>query len=850
MLLNFVHKALAKPARALVGASLMLALAACGGGGGNPGSQPGDTVTPGNPTNPTNPTTPVTPVPVPAPSATITLKIADAAVTALSGTQSATARAVFLDAAGKPAANVIVKFTQSEELLTFTPASGSVLTDASGAAVITVTPDATKATGAISITATASVESKTATGTVETKEVSASVNLSVSVAPLPPVVTPPPTISADVVNDAGAAVSSVSGNQSAIVRTVVRDSNGAVAPNTIVQFTLSNNLLVLTPASGSALTDANGVAVISVAPSGPAAAGATAITATAVVAGKTATMTTNLAVASGPLTVASVAFSPAPSGPLPGGSSASLNVAITSGGQPADSATGLVLTSLCVADGTATLTAGGFANGVQTASYVNKGCNRGTDTITATIGASSKSVTLGVDASSIGTILFISSSPANQSIVLKGSGGLGRQESALLTYRVVDQNNAGLAGVTVSFAPSTSTGGLTVLPATAVTDASGNVTTTVSSGTIPTPVRVLAQASRGDRTITGLSDTLIISTGLPIQKAMSLSVDKYNINGWRLDGTVAKVTVRLADQYGNPISDGTAVNFVTEGGAIGTPAQGGCVTADGGCSVELRSQNFRPTNGRVTVLAYVQGLENFVDSNGDGQYSCTTYKAPDGSVPAVYRPLIDTCESGGEPFSDMGDPFLDAGFLGSVVGAHLTPRFGTLDGAYEAANGDLPFPYNHATYTSVGNAKWGLNFIRATTEITFSDSDAIVERQECTGACRAWVSGDGSVSEVKFTRDAVTLECTEQRVVRLRLFDVNNNPLPAGSTLTTGDAVGIKAQTPSPNIIPSTNIIGGTYHDIVLTPPKDCSAGGFSFTVTIGEGSKQTYNFFSKAVPL
>ena len=833
MSLSFFQSALVKPARLLLAATLSLGLVACGGGGGSPGAVGG-----GTGSTSTTPGTPTTPVPVP--RASVTLVRADGSpLTSLSGTQTGTVRAVLKKADGTAAANVIVKFAVSDPMVVFVPASATALTDASGVAVITIKPAAVTAAGAVALTVTA---------TVDTVAVTASVNLAVG----PGDVVFEPSLSLTVVGAGNVPVTSLAGSQSATLRALLKDSAGAVAANAIVQFSLSSPLLAFTPSSGSALTDANGVAVISIAPAAVTSAGAVEITATAVLAGQNASTTTNLTVLAGPLTVSSVAFVPAPSAPLPVDSSAALNIAITSGGQPAKASTGLVLSSLCVSDGTATLVSGAFTNGVQAATYVNKGCNRGTDVITATLGASSLSASVGVDPAMIGTILFNGSSSGSQALVLKGSGGSGRQESALLTFRVVDQNNVGLSGVPVTFSASTATGGLIVSPTSGITDASGKVTTTVTSGTVPTPVRVLAQATRNGKTITGLSDALIISTGLPIQKAMSLSVDQYNINGWNIDGNIAKVTVRLADQYGNPISDSTPVNFVTEGGAIGSSSQGGCLTVDGGCSVTLKSQNFRPLNGRVTVLAYVQGIENFVDTNGDGQYSCTNFQAPDGSVPATYRPLIDTCISGGEPFTDMGDPFLDAGYLGSVAGFHNQGRYGTLDGLYEAANGDLPFPFNHSVYSAAGNGAFGLNFIRATTEIVFSDDQPTLVRLVCTSttSCHDWTAADGTdqllikahapeASAPGVVPVVVAGPCSAPKTVRFRLVDLNNNPLPFGTKLTIANPTNATVQAVEPDSVGSTSAIGGTIHSVVVTPTPDCKAGSFSL-VTVAPSAQST----------
>jgi hypothetical protein len=579
--------------------------------------------------------------------------------------------------------------------------------------------------------------------------------------------------------------------------------------------------------------------VVRVVPSSVTAAGALSITATAVVGTATLTQSVNIAVGAAPLTVGTLSFAPPPSGPLPAFSTVSLNIPVTSGNVPATSISGLVLSSMCVGDGKATLVAGSLSAGIQTATYTNNGCLRGKDTITVSIGNSTQSIDLLVDPANIGTIQFIGTDLAGQSIVLKGSGGLGRKEAAVVTFRVVDQNNAGLAGVDVSFRATTSTGGLTVAPAKGTTDANGNVTTTVSSGTIPTPVRVIAEATRNGKNISGLSDSLIISTGLPIQRSLSLSSDSYNIEGLSFDGQVANITVRMADQFGNPISDNTAINFVTEGGAIGSAAQGACLTLNGGCSVPLSSQNFRPTNGRVTVLAYVQGVENFVDSNGDGQYTCTTWKTPEGKDSGTagvgpYRPLVDQCAAGaGEPFTDQPDVFLDTGNHATIMGQPV--KRDSFDGVYDASQGDKPIPYEHTAYESTGNGRWGLNYIYGTAEITFSGSVPYLVRQyidPATGAMRDWISTDGLEREIKNLAGA---GCSNQ-VLAFRLYDVNNNPLPKGTTVGTADTEKVTPLTMSPNEVVSTNQIGGTVHFVTIKADAACAFGYFSVAVAAPKG--------------
>jgi hypothetical protein len=279
--------------------------------------------------------------------------------------------------------------------------------------------------------------------------------------------------------------------------------------------------------------------------------------------------------------------------------------------------------------------------------------------------------------------------------------------------------------------------------------------------------------------------------------------------------------VRLADQYGNPVSDGTGVTLVTEGGAVGTSAQGGCVTAAGGCSVNLISQNYRPADGRVTVLAFVQGIENFTDTNGDGQYSCTGFTGPAGT----YRPLVDACPSGGEPFDDMADPFLDA----------------NLNGIYESNARDLPFPFNSTSYKATGNNAWGLNYLRSSLELVFSGSFARMT-QVCTdGACAstAYVGGDS------IPLSGLAGSSCAPRQVSVRLADSNNNPLPFNTDVTVVSATKLTVASVSPAKIPSARALGGTVHQMTVTPDAACAAGDFTLQTKTPQGKITEFKFIA-----
>lgn len=217
------------------------------------------------------------------------------------------------------------------------------------------------------------------------------------------------------------------------------------------------------------------------------------------------------------------------------------------------------------------------------------------------------------DTSSVGSIAFVSASP--QVISLKGTGGAGFSEVSQVKFIVKDNNDNPIQGVRVFFNLTTTVGGLSLQADDAITGTDGSVTAFVNSGTIATPVRVTASVTLEDGTpIFVQSDQLTLTTGIPDQNSVSLSVETFAPEAWNEDGVTTSFNMRLADRFNNPVPDGTVVNFTTEGGRI----DGSCVTSNSACSVTWESQDFRPADHRVTVLATVIGHETYYDKNGSG----------------------------------------------------------------------------------------------------------------------------------------------------------------------------------------------------------------------------------------
>lgn len=258
---------------------------------------------------------------------------------------------------------------------------------------------------------------------------------------------------------------------------------------------------------------------------------------------------------------------------------------------------------------------------------------------------------------------YFTYSGATQSwVAIQGTGGVGRTEASVLTFKLLDKNGDAVSGVDVNFtliAPY----GSALEPLTGITDDSGFVSTTVTAGKVSGSVRVKVQTSDGE--IENLSDILSISTGIPDQNSFSLALENHAPEAMNIDGVTVGATVRLADKYNNAVPDGTSIYFTTEGGSIRdaeTGTVGSCLTVASKCTLTWESQNPRPEGnmlsdghacaastitayapcinpstapsgqpynggmgapyaGRVTITAFAVGEESFIDNDADGWFT-------------------------------------------------------------------------------------------------------------------------------------------------------------------------------------------------------------------------------------
>ena len=399
------------------------------------------------------------------------------------------------------------------------------------------------------------------------------------------------TLALTLVNGAGTATNFLSVSSALTATAVLKDAAGKPIPNALVAFSADPSLATLAPSSGTVLTDGEGKATMRLTAASLQANGAGLLKVAASVGDQAVLAEATFSIGAPNISLRVVSPTTSPS-LLKAYASGVITLDVLSNGSVlADDTQSITLTSPCVSAGKASL-----ASEVSTISgrgqvvYRDLGCAQ-SDTVTASIagtGATAK-VNFQISPPNAASIDVATIVPADRSIVIKGSGGSGRSESATVRFRVVDQFGNPLANQKVTFA-TISTKAVALSKTTDVTDAAGEVSTSVNSGTEPTAVRVQATLDGGLSTI---SDSITVTTGLPIQAAFSLSSESYNIEGLQYDNVQTELLLLLADQFGNPVADGTPVVFQTDSGAVGTSDRGGCTTVNGSCSVTLRSQNPR-----------------------------------------------------------------------------------------------------------------------------------------------------------------------------------------------------------------------------------------------------------------
>ena len=599
----------------------------------------------------------------------------------------------------------------------------------------------------------------------------------------------------------GAARTSISTASPALLTATVRNANGSLVANAVVTFTTDVIFGAFSGGANTALTNASGVASVTLITTNTS-GGAATVNANTTVAGAAATGALNFSVGASTLGLSAITV---PATTLSAYGTASVTVDVLNNGVKFASPMTVTFTSACASGGKATLTASvTTVNGTAAASYLDNGCNNPNpgDTITATLSNGvTQTTSLKVGAPTLGSIQYVSTvtSPATTPpvITLKGTGGASRSETARVTFKVVDSAGNPVGNTLVSFGLNTSIGGLTLSSASATSDpTTGYVVTNVIAGTISTAVRVTATTGA----LSTQSDQLVISTGIPAQDSFSTSATTHNIEGWNHDGVTSTVTIRAADHFHNPVPDGTAVSFTSEGGSVVSS----CNTVGGSCSTVVTSQQLRPTNGRVTVLARATGEEAFVDTNGNGTMDAGEAVDANGASTDLPEAWVDYNENG---VRDANEPFFDF----------------NNDGSYTVADGN----YNGVLCTSgaaICSAQKSLD-VRSNQIIIFSSSAATISiNGNATIALPACVAATG-ITPGTFIVTVVDVNGNAMPAGTTVKFSSDNGTLTSSDTYVVPDTIGCRTNNPvtgAAYICPASSA-SATFMDIAITMKSDAT---------------------------
>lgn len=591
--------------------------------------------------------------------------------------------------------------------------------------------------------------------------------------------------------------------QGAAVKVSVLDSNAQPVQGAVVTFSADGTLAVASPTT--ALTGADGTASSTLNAISATAAGAGTLTVNAVFTVKgtsqTAQNTLTYAVGGSGLSISKVTLG---TNTLAAYQSTSVDVSVTSG-TAAIGSQAVAFTSACVAAGKATISGPVVTDnsGVAHATYTDQGCRLGSDTIiTSVTGATSVSTALTINAAPASSLRFTGiysgGAALTTGITLRGASTPSRPDTAQVTFTLVDANSNPIPAQNVTLSLNQSTGGITLVNAssdgtiTMPTQSDGTVTVTVQAGTIPTPVRVQAKLA-SNPAISSISSALAISSGYPDDAGMSFSATKYAMRGLDFDGDTTTITVRMSDHFRNPVPDGTTVNFIADGGLVaGSGTQGQCQTVNSACTVTLTTQNPRPSNGRIHVLAYALGEETFADLNSNN--------------------YVDE----GDSFVPVGDPFLDI----AETGVYAAP-----EQIIDAAGDGYTLPDASVYHGSLCLNSWS----------KCSSTKTIYIFRNAT------FTFSGPAANITTTSN-LALACNNTNTSAFLITDSNGNPTPAGTQIDIS-AVGNNGATvpASSNYVVVNGAPGAQQTHVVgldaflpgLTTTGTCTPGSGVITVTV-----------------
>jgi hypothetical protein len=233
-------------------------------------------------------------------------------------------------------------------------------------------------------------------------------------------------------------------------------------------------------------------------------------------------------------------------------------------------------------------------------------------TLTENVALSAKATVVGGDSSTARGIARSISlvSVSSQEISIHG---VGRNETSVLVWQVLDSLGFPVDinhRDTVTFVPTgpavSGSDPAYVTPTSGITDGSGQISTTVNSGTVAGTIQLLAELTLQNGKRVQSSPVLItVDGGLPDQKHFELNSNlphASNFAGYDWSEITQGFTVQAADTFANPVAPSTAIYFTTTSGEITAAGQ---TDAAGHANATLYSGSPLPYEPPVTLSAFL-----------------------------------------------------------------------------------------------------------------------------------------------------------------------------------------------------------------------------------------------------
>lgn len=549
--------------------------------------------------------------------------------------------------------------------------------------------------------------------------------------------------------------STVTVDQPVTVTAILKDKTGKGMAGQVLKFSVDAALGSLTPSNGSVLTDISGIAKIQLAAAGINASGAGYVTAAIKIGDTDVSQTIGFQIGSANVVLGDLSLG---SSNISAYATTGVSVPVTVNGTPSTTPIPVSFSSACSISGKASIDAlVNTANGIANATYTDKGC-AGRDTITASInsGQQNKQAALTVASAAAASLQYVSVTPADGVITLKGYGTATRPESAQVKFKLVDSQGNGVANRSLSFSLSTTTGGIRFdnqqTTTTVLTNGSGEAIANVLAGNVPTPVRIVASDTSNN--LSSQSSGLSISSGFPDQDSVSVSVQYHNPDMWSVDNVSNDITISLADHFNNPVPDGTAVTLVTNSGRIGTGTTGECKTINSTCTATFYSQAPRQKFGRAQITVYAIGEESFTDLNGNNVVDSATEQFDVNRNP-----------------TDVGEAFIDNNENGVYDAGTDTPIDFNGNGVYDWPDGKYNGTLCAASFSGCSSNKFIHVFGMTTVIMADARSAPQLDLVQYTTDFPA------------FTGTELSVPCDGSSTVAVYLRDARENILPLGSEL-------------------------------------------------------------------